>query len=215
MKATIQGNKKIFFGFALVTMVALAGCIICLALYSESRQRIDECEREIVQLQKDNAVMQNQLERERIEHEQQVSLLSNEVVSSIVEEEEENARKVPAGLPFDGRAVIEEEPATAEEQEFPAVLFSVKEETLIVSSGDGVVEGVYEDATYGYKVVIDHGNGYQSLYFYNAKPKVKEGTEVNRQTLLFEVSRNQEEFLYAILLEEEYLNPMLLMEISG
>lgn len=100
------------------------------------------------------------------------------------------------------------------EQEIPTVVFGVKKETQIVAAGAGTIESV-EQVDEGTYVKIDHGNGYISVYLFKGNPKVKEGDEVLRGTLLFEVTSNNAKFSFQILQDGEYVNPMDLMEIRG
>lgn len=117
----------------------------------------------------------------------------------------------------DGDAATEtegEEAGNIVEQEIPTVVFGVKKGTQIVSAGAGEVKSVEEgaDAT---AVMIDHGNGYVSVYLFKGTPKVKAGDEVLRGTLLFEVTSNNAKFSFQILEDGNYVNPMDLMEIHG
>ncbi|MBQ7765512.1 MAG: M23 family metallopeptidase [Lachnospiraceae bacterium] len=100
------------------------------------------------------------------------------------------------------------------EQEIPTVVFGVKKETQIVAAGAGEVKTV-EELAEGTSVKIDHGNGYMSVYLFKGTPKVKVGDEVLRGTLLFEVTSNNAKFSFQILENENYVNPMDLMEIHG
>lgn len=100
------------------------------------------------------------------------------------------------------------------EQEIPTVVFGVKKGTLIVAAGAGEVKSV-EELAEGTCVMIDHGNGYVSVYLFRGTPKVKVGDEVLRGTLLFEVTSNNAKFSFQILENGNYVNPMDLMEIHG
>lgn len=100
------------------------------------------------------------------------------------------------------------------EKEIPTVVFGVKKGTQIVSAGAGTIQSV-EDLEEGTSIKIDHGNGYVSVYLFKGTPKVKEGDEVLRGTLLFEVTGNDAKFSFQILENGEYVNPMDLMEIQG
>ncbi len=100
------------------------------------------------------------------------------------------------------------------EQEIPTVVFGVKKETQIVAAGAGEVKSV-ESGTDGTSVMIDHGNGYVSVYLFKGTAKVKVGDEVLRGTLLFEVTSNNAKFSFQILENGNYINPMDLMEIHG
>jgi len=100
------------------------------------------------------------------------------------------------------------------EKEIPTVVFGVKKETQIVAAGAGEVKSV-EELAEGTCVMIDHGNGYVSVYLFKGTAKVKPGDEVLRGTLLFEVTGNNAKFSFQILENGDYVNPMDLMEIHG
>lgn len=100
-------------------------------------------------------------------------------------------------------------------QEIPTVVFGVKKETQIVSAGAGVVQSVETVDGYGTSVIIDHGNGYVSVYLFKGTAKVKPGDEVLRGTLIFEVTSNNAQFSFQVLENGQYINPMDIMEIHG
>ncbi|MBO5082309.1 MAG: M23 family metallopeptidase [Lachnospiraceae bacterium] len=218
-----------------VMLVCVIGMFICTIKLSNENQLLQE---EILQIH-------NQAELEKKELSEKVTLLSNQLTAWIEEEEAQAQKKVPTGLPVSGKVItIESEPIiiatepegtgqeetddeaaenggeTAEgeetvvEQEIPTVVFGVKKETQIVAAGAGEVKSV-ESGADGTSVMIDHGNGYVSVYLFKGNAKVKVGDEVLRGTLLFEVTSNNAKFSFQILENGNYVNPMDLMEIHG
>lgn len=196
-------------------------------------------------LQNEILEMHDQYELEKRELSEKVTLLSNQLTAWIEEEEAQAQKKVPTGLPVSGKVItIESEPIiiatepegtgqeetddeatendgetaddeeTVVEQEIPTVVFGVKKETQIVAAGAGEVKSV-ESGADGTSVMIDHGNGYVSVYLFKGNAKVKVGDEVLRGTLLFEVTSNNAKFSFQILENGNYVNPMDLMEIHG
>ena len=103
---------------------------------------------------------------------------------------------MPSGFPLSGSADIEEQEEILEmdEEEIrrPLIRFEAEEGVSAVAAGAGMVSYVAEDNKYGYQLFIDHGNGYISVYRSGAAPKVKEGDEVTRGTLLYELQSNEE-----------------------
>ena len=99
-------------------------------------------------------------------------------------------------------------------QEIPTVVFGVKKGTQIVSAGAGVVSHI-ESSNNGTTIVIEHGNGYKTVYLFKGTAKIKMGDEVLRGTLLFEVTSNNAEFSFQIMLDGSYVNPMDILEIRG
>ena len=67
----------------------------------------------------------------------------------------------------------------------------------------------------GYLVMIDHDNGYFSVYRNGAKPKVREGDVVTDTTELFSIEEGYEDLGYQIIENESYINPLDFMEIHG
>lgn len=218
-----------------VMLVCVIGMFVCTIKLSNENQILQE---EILQIH-------SQAELEKKELSEKVTLLSNQLTAWIEEEEAQAQKKVPTGLPVSGKVItIESEPIiiatepdgtgqeetddevaendgeTAEdeetvvEQEIPTVVFGVKKETQIVAAGAGEVKSV-ESGADGTSVMIDHGNGYVSVYLFKGNAKVKVGDEVLRGTLLFEVTSNNAKFSFQILENGNYVNPMDLMEIHG
>lgn len=127
---------------------------------------------------------------------------------AISQETVENA--MPKGFPLSGSASMKE----AEEGD-PMLIFEVAEGTNVISSGTGTVLSVDADETYGTKVVIDHGNGYQSIYRNKGSALVKSGEELGKGYILFTVGEENQELGYQITENEKYINPMELIDING
>lgn len=209
-------QKQIYsvFGITLaVILVCMVVLIVCVANLSGDVRR----------LEREKEEMRTAFELEKKELSEKVTLLSNQLTVRIEAEQAEAQKKVPSGLPVSGKIItIESEPviveseeeSETEDQEIPTVVFSVKKETQIVTAGAGVVASI-EAVQDGTCIKIDHGNGYVSVYIFKGTPKVKEGDEVLRGTLLFDVTNNNSKFSFQILSENEYINPMDVMEICG
>lgn len=237
----MEKTKKKFTEKQIIGILAicLGVCAVCVGIMSIC---VINLVNETETLQEEMTSMQTQYDLEKKELSEKVTLLSNQLAVRIEAEEAEAQKKVPSGLPVSGKVItIESEPIiiaseadgpgetddtgeadedaendeeTVVEQEIPTVVFGVKKGTQIVSAGAGVVKSVEEgaDAT---AVMIDHGNDYVSVYLFKGSPKVKEGDEVLRGTLLFEVTSNNAKFSFQILEKGSYVNPMDLMEIHG
>ena len=117
----------------------------------------------------------------------------------------ENA--LPKGFPLSGSATMKE----AEEGD-PMLIFSASQGVNVITTGTGVVVSVDADETYGTKIIIDHGNGYQSVYRNNGTALVKNGEELGKGYILFTVGEENQELGYQIMKDEEYIDPMLMID---
>jgi len=97
----------------------------------------------------------------------------------------------------------------------PILIFQASAGNSVIVSGNGVVEAVEEDAVYGKAIVIDHGNGYKSIYRNNGIAKVEVGTNVTRGSVLFVISADNTIIGFQIKQDEEYLDPIEVVEIAG
>ncbi len=125
-------------------------------------------------------------------------------------QEEIAAQSVPTALPLNGAAAIDE--VTEGE---PAIVFHGSEGTFVVASGKGIVSAIEEDEIYGNRVLIDHGNGYVSVYRNRGEAQVKMGDEVAAGTTLFIISSDNMDLGYQIMLNGEFINPAQIISING
>jgi murein DD-endopeptidase MepM/ murein hydrolase activator NlpD len=58
--------------------------------------------------------------------------------------------------------------------------FSAPVGTNVIATGDGVVSFSGFDRGYGKKVILDHGNGYQTVYAHLSKALIRQGQHVKR-----------------------------------
>ena len=129
---------------------------------------------------------------------------------AISQEESENA--MPKGFPLSGTATMEE---ITDAEEHLMLEFTAADGVNIVSTGTGVVLSIDADEQYGNKIVIDHGNGYQSIYRNSGTPLVKTGETLGKGYILFTVGEDNTKLGYEITQNEEYIDPMTLIEING
>ena len=162
--------------------------------------------------------------RDREEMQEQITLLSNQVAEQIAKDELEAEKFYPNGLPVSGKVTIVSKPENSgdtppeeltDEELRTIVVFGAKPGAKVMAAGSGTVLSVKADSEFGYSVWIDHGNGYVTVYRYKDTPKIKEGDDVTKGQLLFEVNYASDRVGYQILYDNEYINPMDVMEISG
>ncbi len=154
------------------------------------------------------------LEAENSELINKVAVLSETVAKKAAVEEVKEAEvaenSLPKGFPLSGSASM------AESEDDPLTLiFHASEGNNIVTVGTGVVESIGLDEKYGTKLVVDHQNGYKSIYYNQGTPLVKVGEELGKGYILFSVTKDNKELAYQILEEEKSINPMDMIEISG
>lgn len=153
-----------------------------------------------------------------------VSILSKTVNEKVDAEKEQEEKNMPSGFPLSGTADVEEQEELLEmddgEIRRPLIYFDASDGVSVVAAGAGVVSFVDTDNKYGYQVFIDHGNGYTTIYRSGTMPKVKEGDEVVRGTLLYEMEEDDDNeyaciMAYQVMQNGEYINPTDVMEING
>lgn len=176
-------------------------------------ERLAEADGELTALKEEDAAKEASLKAlEEKEKEQQAK-------------EEEQAREkeaaaVPSGLPLNGTTGVPTDfgmlyAEDGTESGMQGLVFTSGAGNSVVAAGDGTVIFVGSDAAFGNIVKIDHGNGYVSFYGNAAAAKVSEGDEVTRGKELFEIGDTDVELKYGILYEEEYKDPMTVLEIVG
>jgi len=229
-----EGVKQIYLGArrikvlkVLLSIVLIAD--ICYLVYnpiilSGVRERNDSQASQIKQLREDKAA----LEAQNAELTEKVAILS-ETINQKVQSGEEAAAElaelsIPRGFPLTGSASIKEageetqegEEGQQESQESePIMVFKGTSGNMVVAAATGTVVSVEPDAEYGNKVIIDHGNGYRSIYRNKGDAKVKNGDEVVRGFTLFIIGEDNLELGYQIMEGETYINPEDIVEING
>ena len=131
-----------------------------------------------------------------------------EVEDAISQEMIESA--LPKGFPLSGSATMRE----AEDTD-PMLIFNAASGINVITSGTGTVVSVDVDEVYGTRIVLDHGNGYQSIYRNNGVALVKNGETLGKGYILFSVKEDNQELGYQIMQNDEYIDPMIMIDING
>lgn len=175
--------------------------------------------------------------------EEKVAILSETINQKVQAEKEEQeiikAMALPTEFPLTGSAQVEEttrgavrlagleeagirirdfdadETEVSAEDAQPISLFTATDGTNAVASGTGTVIEVADDVDFGYRVIIDHGNGYQSVYLNKAEPIVKEGDSISRGASVFVIKNENVMLGYQIIENGTYINAMDMIAISG
>ena len=119
-------------------------------------------------------------------------------------------QSVPTDYPLTGSASM-----TVITDGDPMVEFTATEGSTVVAAGKGVVTAVEEDEVYGNRVVIDHGNGYVSIYRNKGESQVKAGDEAASGTTLFMVTEDNRQLGYQIKENDVYIDPTTIIAIKG
>lgn len=145
----------------------------------------------------------------------------DEKIMAEQEKEANDARMyVPTNYPVTGASTVSE---TDEVVALDATSTSVRpvanfvgsEGAKVVAAGSGTVLAVEEDANYGFKMTIDHGNGYITLYYNGGNPLVKKGDKVTKDTVLFEIGSFNTNVAFQIIENGTYISPMSFVDIQG
>lgn len=144
-----------------------------------------------------------------------VAVLSETVTKKTASEDalsqEEVENSLPKGFPLSGSATM-----TSEEMDgHPIVKFTASNGVNIVSAGAGTILSVEDDAEYGNRVIIDHGNGYKSIYRNANEVLVKAGETLGKGYILFSIGDSNQEVGYQIMSDEEYIDPTTMMDVVG
>ncbi len=118
---------------------------------------------------------------------------------------------IPTGLPVTGQV---SQPSEFDKSK-GYITFVVGDGTKISAAGDGTVSKIVSDQSAGYRIEIDHGNDYISMYLYRGEPLLSEGTQVLRGTALFACTSDEPVFVYAIEYQDKPIDPNTLMRIDG
>lgn len=136
--------------------------------------------------------------------------VSNKAAAEDAMSQETIESALPKGFPLSGSATMREA-----EEGSPMLLFTASNGTNVVTSGTGMVISVDVDEVYGTRIVLDHGNGYKSVYRNNGTALIKNGEALGKGYILFSVGEDNQELGYQIMQNDEYIDPMLLIEING
>lgn len=225
-------------GAVAVVSFVLFVAVICYAVYTtitmggyveRSARQVEQ----IVQLkeEKDKLTADNKVLSDRAASLEETLERKEAQEHELVAAHEENY--IPRGFPMSGAAQILEEDTVAgaeEEQaadeddnalkveakdEWKERIFVSTEGTKVVATAPGMVKEVREAEGEVSYVVIDHGNGYITTYRNLGSPIVEEGSQVVKGVALFLVGEDNAETGYSIRKDDDYVDPLELIEIKG
>lgn len=210
-------KQKMFIAVGVgIGLLFLAAIIYCYYLTNHVLD-ISEKNKELSVELEEITAQRDSLANENEELKEKVLILSDTVNSKVKEAEEREAEiakaYIPTGFPLKGTASYNEEKTTLDDQ--PIAEFVAAEGTNVIATAEGTVSSIAGDSSAGYIIMIDHGNGYFSVYRNGSKPKVEVGAEVTTETELFEIENGKETLGYQIIENNVYIDPLSLMEIYG
>ncbi|MDE7331272.1 MAG: M23 family metallopeptidase [Lachnospiraceae bacterium] len=207
-------NSAVFGVFAVIFFVLFIG-LACKTVYDsiiikDIRKEVVEQTVIINNLTDENEALsvENATLTNKIGVLSQTVSLKAEAEDALSQETIENA--LPKGFPLSGSATMKE----AEEGD-PMLIFTASPGTNVITSGTGTVVSVDMDETYGTRVILDHGNGYQSVYRNNGTALVKNGETLGKGYIIFSLGDDNQELGYQIMQNDQYIDPMTLIDING
>lgn len=210
-------KQKMFIAVGVgIGLLFLAAIIYCYYLTNHVLD-ISEKNKELSVELEEITAQRDTLANENEELKEKVLILSDTVNSKVKEAEEREAEQakayIPTGFPLKGTASYNEEKTTLDEQ--PMAEFEAAEGTNVIATAEGTVSSIAGDSSAGYIIMVDHGNGYFSVYRNGSKPKVEVGADVTTETELYEIEDGKETLDYQIIENNVYIDPLSLMEIYG
>ena len=198
---------------AFLIITALTYCVILAGELGTANESILSLRIQSEKIIEENNLLVSQNE----ELQEKVEILSETVNDKLHQEEAREAIRakscMPSGYPLKGTGYYNSNETELDGQ--PIANFIVAQGTGVIATANGTVSSIAGSSGSGYIVMVDHGNGYYSVYRNGSKPKVNEGDEVTKATELFVIEAGHQQFGYQIIEENKYINPLEFMETYG
>lgn len=173
------------------------------------------------QLERENTDLQKALQEREEDYQAELESLNDKilVLSNTLEQkvqsenelmEQLNRQSTPTEFPLNGPANVEEITEGT-----PMCIFTASVGTTVVATASGTVTAVNDDVEYGHNIWVDHGNGYITIYRNRGEASVKQGDKVVQGTTLFVIEDENTQLGYQMMQDNEYINPMDMLAISG
>lgn len=118
------------------------------------------------------------------------TVISLVVINNKIDAAMENQNKIPSGWPVDSRIVSTEfnptaDPSISDGRKHEGMDISTRSQIIpIYATATGKVVTANYDSGYGYQVIIDHGNGFTTLYAHCNELMVSAGDEVKKGDII-------------------------------
>lgn len=208
-----------------VTVVVVLVILICYCIFSSRILRDVYSEQKAGNSKLQTVVDENtELRNENAELSAVVSDLNDALAAMEKEDQLEEVMRseqaVPTGFPLDGSAVLTpqqvlQEAGQADAEDINKVVFTTTIGTAVMAAGSGTVSVIGDDPMYGHVIQIDHGNGYETIYYTSAIVRVEQGAEVKKGDVIGIMTTEGELLTYEVKLNGEFIDPMGMMEIAG
>ncbi|MBR1853447.1 MAG: peptidoglycan DD-metalloendopeptidase family protein [Lachnospiraceae bacterium] len=207
---------------AIGVLCVITGILIGYIAYEERiwmamDNRSDLQAKQISTLQEANASLRAEkleLESEIADLDKTVQILSetiNQNTKTIQELQDVlDKQSTPTEFPLSGSAAME-----IVDGDEKMCVFTVAVGKTVTATATGTVTEVEKDEEFGYRIVIDHGNGYVTIYRNGSEPMVKPGDSVYVGRALYEITKKHEKMGYQIMKDEVYIDPEEMLAISG
>ena len=210
----VRIHPWVLAGVTLIVCCVLGAVIGCAVYEGELWGRIREHDASqnaaLIAAQDEKDALQEKIDEQDAKIEM-LSITIQDQTQQIAELQAQIAEQsVPTDYPLTGSASM-----TVITDGDPMVEFTATEGSTVVAAGKGVVTAVEEDEVYGSRVVIDHGNGYVSIYRNKGESQVKAGDEVASGTTLFMVTEDNRQLGYQIKENDVYIDPTTIIAIKG
>lgn len=198
--------------FAAVLFLVIVGLTYNSRLSGElerANRNISDLNAQLQEMKAEN----RQIALENEELQEKVVILSDTVNDGEQQAKELALSRIPSGFPLKGTASLDRDIVELDGQ--PIASFAVSPGTGVIATANGVVSSIAGSKGSGYIIMVDHLNGYYSVYRNGSTPKVSEGDEVTKATELFVIEAGHVRLGYQIIQENQYINPLDLMETYG
>ena len=117
------------------------------------------------------------------------------------------------GAETDGDAAGEE--TGADDLPAPIALFETTQGISVIATGGGVITRITTDPVYGTCLIIDHRNGFSSIYRTDEESLLQVSDHVTRGDVLFTITKEQAVFGYQIRFNDTYIDPSEMVQVGG